>query len=282
MKMNESEKLFHVEIMRGLFLISSLRTSPTTERNSLAPGNPTGNSYLVVGEERALLFDLAVNEPGVRDYTKELVGKPIQLVLSHGHPDHIYYLSEFSDVWMHLADEKLVREGMMGIPPVTPCPTIHSLQDGDTIDLGNRILDVFNTPGHTPGSILLLDRQSKVLLSGDTCSRRLLYGTIDFVPINVFCESLRRLQAQDFDVIYSAHDRCALPKAYLEHMIQLITHDLPLTQEEWSHPGLEKMARLVHGDPYSLRYFDMVVPLRYMNSLTVPSETESDQSLSPK
>ncbi len=263
--MNKSENLFHVEIMRGIFLISSLCTSPTTEGSSLAPGNPTGNAYLVVGKERALLFDLAVNEAGMREYTQELAGKPVQLVLSHGHPDHTYFLSEFSDVWMHLADEKLIRDGMMGMPPVTPCPTIHSLQDGDTLDLGDRVLDVFNIPGHTPGSILLLDRQSKVLLSGDTCARRLLYGMTDFVPLHVFCESLRRLQAQDFDVIYSAHDRCALPKAYLEHMIQWITHDLPHTKEEWSFPGLGKMARLVHGDPYSLRYFDMVVPLRYMN-----------------
>lgn len=265
--MNKSEKLFHVEIMHGIFLVSSLYTSPTTEPRSLAPGNPTGNSYLVVGNERALLFDLAVNESGMREYAHELAGKPVQLVLSHGHPDHTFFLSEFGDVWMHVADEKLIREGLMGMPPVTPCPTIHSLQDGDTIDLGDRILDVFNIPGHTPGSILLLDRQSKVLLSGDTCARRLLYGMTDFIPINVFCESLRRLQVQDFDVIYSAHDRCALPKAYLEHMIQLIIHDLPCTKKEFSHPGLETMAWLVHGDPYTLRYFDMAVPLKHMSSL---------------
>ena len=273
--MSKSEKLFHVEVMRGIFLVSSQRSGPTTEERSLAPGNPTGNSYLVVGRERALLFDLAVNEPGMREYTKELAGKPVQLVLSHGHPDHTYFLSEFSDVWMHSADEKLVRDGMMGLPPVTPCPTIHPLQDGDTIDLGDRILDVFNIPGHSPGSILLLDRQTRVLLSGDTCSRRLLYGMTDFVPINVFCESLRRLQAQDFDLIYSAHDRCALPKAHLEHMIHLITHDLPGTKKECSLPGLGRMAWLVHGDPYSLRYFDMAVPIEHMNSLAVTGKTEA-------
>lgn len=270
-----ADMLFHVEIMRGIFLISSRRTGPTTDGSSLAPGNPTGNAYLVVGKDQAMLFDLAVNEPGLRAYAQELAGKPIQLVLSHGHPDHTYSLNEFSDVWMHLADENLVREGMLGMPPVFPCPAIHALQDGDTIDLGDRILDVFHLPGHTPGSLLLLDRQSKVLLSGDTCARRLLYGTLDFVPIDVFCDSLRRIQTQDFDVIYSAHDRCALPKAYLALMIQLISHELPKTQKEWSFPGLEKMAWLVHGDPYSLRYFDMVVPQRYMNSLTSTSKTEA-------
>ena len=270
--MNKSENLFHVEIMQGIFLISSLNTSPTKERRSLAPGNPTGNSYLVVGKERALLFDLAVDEPGLQEYANELAGKPVQLVLSHGHPDHIYHLSEFSEVWMHSADENIVQDGMIGNPP-----TIHFLEDGDTIDLGERVLDVFNIPGHTSGSILLLDQQSKVLLSGDTCSRRLLYGMTDFVPINVFCESLRRLQAQDFDVIYSAHDRCALPKAHLEHMIQLITNDLPNTKEEWNFPGLEKMAWLVHGEPHSLRYFDMVVPMKHMSSLTSTNQTEDDQ-----
>lgn len=264
---NKPENLFHVEIMRGIFLISSLRTSPTTEERSLAPGNPTGNAYLIIGKERALLFDLAVNEPGMQEYIKDLTGKPIKLVLSHGHPDHAYFLNNFNDAWMNFSDEKLIRDGMMGLPPVSPSPTLHPLQDGDSIDLGDRILDVFHIPGHTPGSILLLDHQSKVLLSGDTVCRRLLYGLSDFVPTNVFCDDLRRLQAQDFDVIYSTHDRCALPKAYLGHMIQLITQDLPNTKKTWTHPGLEKMAHLVYGKPNTLRYFDMVVPLKYMHRI---------------
>jgi glyoxylase-like metal-dependent hydrolase (beta-lactamase superfamily II) len=276
MKKNKSEKLFHVEIMRGIFLISSLHTSPTTEEKSLAPGNPTGNSYLVVGKKRALLFDLAVNEIGMREYCERLAGKPLQLVLSHGHPDHAYHLNEFGDVWMHPADEKLIREGMLGIPPANPCPNIYFLQDRDTIDLGDRVLDVFNIPGHTQGSILLLDHSTKVLLSGDTCTRHLLYGIKYFIPLNVFCDSLRRLQAQAFDVIYSAHDRCALSKAFLEHMIQLIAHDLPHTKKTWSFPGLGKMAMLVHGDLYTLDYFDVSIPKKHLKSLTVPDKTVSD------
>lgn len=266
--MPKSTNLFNVEIMQGIFLISSTRTSPTKDGRSLAPGNPTGNAYLVIGEARALLFDLAVNEPGMQQYTQELAGKPIQLVLSHGHPDHAYHLNEYSDVWMHQADEQLIREGMLGLPPVDPCPTLHFLRDGDTIDLGGRILDVFNIPGHSPGSIVLLDRDSRVLLSGDTCCRRLLYGLHDFVPTNIFCESLEQLQKEDFDVMYSSHDRCALPKAYLEHMIGLIKNELPKTEKVCTLPGLEKMVWLVHGNPNTLRYFDMVVPLNRMDSLT--------------
>ena len=265
--MNHSDKLFHVEIMRGIYLISSSQSGPTTDNRSLAPGNPTGNSYLVIGKERALLFDLAVNESSLLAYIKALVGKPVQLVLSHGHPDHVYHLNEVNEVWMHPSDEKLIRDGMLGMQPITPCRTIHPLEDGETIDLGDRALDVIHIPGHSPGSILLLDHQSKLLLSGDTCARRLLYGIHDFVPLDSFCESLRCLSALDFDIIYSSHDRCPLPKTYIEHMIQLIMHDLPQTEKECNLPGLGTMAWLVHGDPYTLRYFDMAVPLRYMDSL---------------
>lgn len=266
--LNAVGNLFHTEVRRGIFLISSDSSRPTDDGRSLAPGNPTANSYLVIGGERALLFDLAVNHPGMREYAEKLAGKPVQLVLSHGHFDHTFNLNLYDEVWMHKADESLVREGMMGMPPVNPCPKIHYLQEGDTIDLGGRILDVFNIPGHTPGSILLLDRQSGTMLSGDTYARRLLYGMHEFVPTDVFCGSLRHLQTQDFEVAYSAHDRCAIPKSYLDHMINLITNELPRTEKKWALAGLGEMAWLVHGDVYTLDYFDMVVPTRYMNSLT--------------
>lgn len=260
--------MFHTEVRRGIYLISSDAQGPTEDGMSLAPGNPTANSYLVIGDERALLFDLAVNHPGLLEYAEKLAGKSIQLVLSHGHFDHTFNLNLFSDVWIHPGDEKFLRNGMMGMPPVVPCPAIHPLGDGDTIDLGGRILDVINIPGHTPGSVLLLDRQTRTLLSGDTCARRLLYGLTDFVPADVFCDSLSQLQARDFEVIYSSHDRCALPKSYIGHMIRLITEELPLTEKVWSVPGIDEMAWLVHGDVYTLDYFDMVFPKRYMNSLT--------------
>lgn len=259
--------LFHVEIRHGIYLISSDNQGPTKESKSLAPGNATANSYLVIGDERALLFDLAVNHPDLRKYAEELAGKPVQLVLSHGHYDHIFNLNQFSEVWLHPDDEKFLREGMLGLPPVNPCREIHPLQDGDTIDLGERVLDVIHIPGHTPGSILLLDRQTKTLLSGDTCARRLLYGLTDFVPTNLFCDSLRRLQSRDFEVVYSAHDRCALPGNYPEHMIKLITEEMPRADKVWSVEGIEDMAHLIYGDIYTLEYFDMVVPLRYMDSL---------------
>ena len=255
------ELLFHREVMKGIYLISRADSGPTGEGTSMAPGNPTGNSYLVVGQERALLFDLAVDAPGVGAYAEQLAGKPVQLVISHAHCDHIYHLEEFQEMWMHPADEPLLREGIPGIaPPPVSCPKLHYLREGDVVDLGGRKLTVLHVPGHTPGSILLLDSETRTLLSGDTCARRLLYGISGFVPLADFLNSLSRIQALDFDVIYSAHDRCGLPKAHLQYMREGILQELPRTERTWELPGVGEFLLMVQGDVNTLRYFDMAIP----------------------
>jgi len=255
----DSGNLFYTEVMRGIFQISDKSLNPTEIEKSLAPGNPTRNSYLIIGDDKALLFDLALEPSSLKEYAEALAGKPVQLVISHGHYDHIFNLNRYSDVWMHSGDIRLLREGMLEFPPVEPCPEIHCLNDGDTIDLGQRMLGVFHIPGHTDGSILLLDRQTRTLLSGDTCARRLLYLTKD-IPLKNFCDSLRRLQEQNFDVMFSAHDRCALPKAYIEHMINLIENELPFTTKTWEAPVLGTMAQFDSGDVYTLSYFSAGFP----------------------
>jgi len=276
---SQSSHLFHVEIMQDIHLISCDLSGATGQIPSLAPGNPTGNSYLVVGQERALLFDLAADHPDIRNYAQQVAGKPVQLVLSHGHFDHVFHLSQFSEAWLHPADEYLIREGMMGMPPVNPCPILHPLLAGDTIDLGDRILDVINIAGHTPGSIMLLDRQTRTLLSGDTGARRLLFGSAGFVPLADFCKALNKLHNLEFDVMYSAHDRCALPKVHLARMAQLITEELPRTTKRWSYPGFAEMVWLVHGDPKCLDYFDMVCPVSYFDEVAENRPADLSHSL---
>ncbi len=259
-------ELFHVEVREGIYLLSTDAFGPTADTKSLAPGNPTTNSYLVLGPQRALLFDLAVDDPRLFEYAKALAGKPVQLVLSHGHYDHAYHLNLQSEAWVHPADNSLLQDGMpiAGLPPVSPCPPLHPLHGGGTIDLGGRVLDVIHIPGHTDGSIVLLDRQTKTLLGGDTAARRLLYGLSTFVPFDAFCASLRRLQQADFEVIYAAHDRCALPKSHLEWMIRRIENDLPHGTVRRRLEPLPEMAVLPGGEQALLSYFDVAVPARYL------------------
>ena len=103
-------RLFHVEIAQGIYLISDPEQGPTEDGKSLAPGNATANSYLIIGEERAVLLDLAVNSPELKTYAEKLAGKPVQLVLSHGHYDHAFYLNQYQDVWMNTKDKFLLKK----------------------------------------------------------------------------------------------------------------------------------------------------------------------------
>jgi glyoxylase-like metal-dependent hydrolase (beta-lactamase superfamily II) len=254
-----SEKLFHAEIAKDTYLISTSAFGPTEDGRSLEPGSATANSYLIVGGEKALLFDLAVDEEGVYEYAKNLAQKEVMTVMSHGHYDHVYHLNERDEAWIHKEDEYLLREGMpiIGAPPVNPCPKLHELEDGDTIRLGNRNLKVIHIPGHTPGSILLLDENTGILFSGDTGARRLLFGVSGEVDLDDFCKSLERLRQEKFQVMYSAHDRCALPKAHIDLMLGVIRKEVEAEWVEQTMPGVGTFMTVKYGRENEVTYFDM-------------------------
>ena len=169
----------------------------------------------------------------------------------------MYHLEDFSEVWLHSGDIPLLKGKGIGTRRIRPLPVLHELADGDTIDLGGRLLDVIHIPGHTMGSILLLDRNTRVLLSGDTFTRRLLYGISGAVPLEEFCKRLRRLWDVPFDYAFSAHDRCALPKEHLRTMLDAIEHDLPHAKKKLFIPFVGKLLCLTRGTETEIDYFDM-------------------------
>lgn len=250
------EHIFHSEIKPGLFILCDDRQSPNKDPHSLAPGKPTGNSYLVIGEEKALLFDLAIDNKNLKTYAEKLAGKPVQLVLSHAHVDHIYHISQIPEVWLHPDDERLLRKGAIFQKPVKSCPPLMFLGDGDTIDLGRRILDVIHLPGHTDGSILLLDRNTRTLLGGDTVARHLLHGMHTKVPPEEIIRRMEALKTLPFDTIYCAHDRCALPKEHID-LIQEVLRRYPTEGKQQSIPLLAKVKSFSIGTQEDLYYCDV-------------------------
>ena len=246
--------IFHDPIGDEIFLLST-----NLQGTSMLPGPTTTNSYLVIGDEKAMLFDLAIDDPAVKEYVQTLTDKPIMLVLSHCHYDHVYHLNRFSDAWVHEQDAPLLDGTRFGTSKIDPCPSLHFLGDGDTVDLGNRILDVIHIPGHTPGSILLLDRKTKILLSGDTGARRLLLGVTECVSIEDLCADLERLKTYDFDVMYSAHDRCAIPKGHMDTMLDVIKNDLSGADRIVPVPDVGNLLCVSRGEETDLAYFDVAL-----------------------
>jgi glyoxylase-like metal-dependent hydrolase (beta-lactamase superfamily II) len=80
------------------------------------------------------------------------------------------------------------------------------LFDGDTIDLGDHVLKVIWTPGHTDGSMCLYDEMTKSLFSGDTVFSEGV-GRTDF-PTGSIVElrsSVERISSIDIIGIYPGH-----------------------------------------------------------------------------
>ena len=249
--------IVHREIAEGIWQLSSDNFPLSTE-----PGPASRNAYLVCGRQQALLFDLSLEEEGLFAYATQLARLPVQLVLSHAHVDHIYHLSEQPEVWLHQGDEKLLRKGCLFQKSVKPCPELHFLKDNDIIDLGERKLRVFHIPGHTDGSIVLWDELTGTLLSGDTVTRRLLYGLHTFVPFSDFCFSLKRLKSLPILQIYSAHDRCSLMPDHLDFMLGQLSEDVLKTAKKVRIPLLGQYIRLTEGKETEYRYFSLAGLIR--------------------
>lgn len=137
-------------------------------------------NYLVAGSERALLFDTG---PGLRDITPvvtSLTDRPVTVLLSHLHYDHTGNFHRFPET--ALADLPILRAcekaGLLHAPEemflgsyedMTWMPHVvrHWWPIGHRIDLGGRGLEIIATPGHSPESISLFDRERRVLLAAD-------------------------------------------------------------------------------------------------------------------
>lgn len=134
-----------------------------------APGTAV-DAYLVIGSQRAVMIDALQEVTGLYAKARELTDLPLDLILTHGHFDHAgASTQEFADagckIYMAMADYPVLT-GYSGRS--FPKDIFTDLADGQTFDLGGRVLETIMVPGHTPGSALLLDRAAGVACSGDS------------------------------------------------------------------------------------------------------------------
>ena len=104
--------------------------------------------------------------------------KPVKVLLTHGHFDHVLALKETADKWnlevcINKADIPWVRRAAgscsifgLEITPFTDTTT--DVDDGDTVTFGNTTLQVIATPGHSRGGVCYFEPEEKVLFCGDT------------------------------------------------------------------------------------------------------------------
>ena len=158
--------------------------------------------YVLEGEDRALVIDAGTRMPHLSETVAKLTDKPLTLVLTHGHGDHVGGAVSFPEVWIHPADTTLLgarRRGYAG--------EIKYLSDGQAIDLGGRQIDVLFTPGHTFGSVTFFDKANKYGFSGDAfgSTNLLLFAGTFRVLVETIDRTLAYMQANGIEKLYPGH-----------------------------------------------------------------------------
>ena len=211
-----------------------------------------GNCFLI-GRDGLVLVDtgLARNGKKILSYITDFLKKDPRdvtfIIITHYHADHTGNVAMLSQatgakVAIHEADADYLA-GKKSVPklkglrgtvlnallflwPVQPVVPDILLHDGDSI-CG---LEVIHTPGHTPGSICLYDREDRVLFSGDTLTTK--NGVVHGPPPTATPDmaqalrSARKTAALDFDILLSGHGTPVRPRASEKVAEFLQTNDM--------------------------------------------------------
>lgn len=201
-------------------------------------------SYLILGEKRAVLFDTGLGVGKISAVVARLTPLTVTVINSHTHFDHVGGNAEFQEIWnrdlpytlqnMHgqsnaYSRDTLLPERLCGsLPPGTkpdsyttrPWKSLHTLQDGERINLGGRELEVLFTPGHTPDSLTLLDRKNGLLFTGDSFYPGPIYLFTPETDFGAYAQSVARLAALESQIqlLLPAHNVPVAPPAYLHRL----------------------------------------------------------------
>lgn len=203
------------------------------------------HSFLLIGAEEAVLIDTGLGIDNIKRITDKLTDLPITVISTHVHVDHIGSHGEFKSIYVHEKDSDWLINGIKGLSieqirkdisrditiptPKTFDPNTYIpfqgkptgfLADGDVIDMGNRKLIIYHTPGHSPGHICVFDNTNGYLFTGD-----LLY---DETPIYAFypstnpvdlVNSLERIsEIKNVSMVYGSHNTLGLEPEILEEV----------------------------------------------------------------
>lgn len=196
---------------------------------------------LIVGRDRALLLDTGLGNFDMMEIVRRITDKPVMLVLTHAHSDHMGGIGQFQEIYIHPADlpaaqafdaDRLIHEddrlptqkefvaqaaaafrarpeNIFDIPETVMEDRFSErrfipLQPDQIIDLGGRQVQILEERGHTAGEIAVLDFQSRILFAGDGISPMFSITETDITTARNDLLHIRS-HASEFDRIYHGH-----------------------------------------------------------------------------
>lgn len=214
--------------------------------------------YLLLGEEKALLIDTGLGVGNIRAVVESLTGLPLLVATTHVHWDHIGGHRHFDDIAVHAMErdwlasrfpippEVVKRNLLMNGPAFPPGFDVDQyrvyqgeptrlLHDLDRIELGNRAVTVYHTPGHSPGHVCYYEEARKHLYSGDLIYRGTLYAFYPSTDPALFLSSVQRIRSLPVRRLLPGHHRLDVEVSLIEKTALAFEH-------------LQKGGQLVQGN----------------------------------
>jgi glyoxylase-like metal-dependent hydrolase (beta-lactamase superfamily II) len=205
-------------------------------------------STLLLGSDEAALIDTGCGIANIRDCIEEITDLAVTVVNTHAHNDHIADNHRFKRVamldhpWSVKAQEGIPNSEMahflapgmvwkplpVGFDPesysVPPFRVTRWFKDGDVIDLGTRTLEVLETPGHSPDSCCFLDREDRLLFTGDMFYTGGIYTYLNGGDIPTFIESYEYMLSyyDEYDRLMPSHNEPWVEKRLLRDVYKAV------------------------------------------------------------
>jgi len=178
--------------------------------------------FLFAGTEKALLVDSGLGSGDLKETISKLTKLPVMLVNTHADYDHISGNAQFDKVFMHPAEFARYKTELVDWNvSVGESHEVEPLWEGDVIDIGGRSFEVVLIPGHTPGSIALLDRENRILLGGDSILADRIAMVNPWRDFDAYIFSIKKLIGMRgcFDFVYSPHGDYLLSVDFLDMLL---------------------------------------------------------------
>ena len=166
-------------------------------------------SFLFEGTDKAMLVDTGFGNIPLKAMAEEVTSLPIFVVLTHADGDHTGANKDFDEIYMHPSEMDYYK---YRLPEGCTMANVKPVWEGEVIDLGYWKFEVILTPGHTPGSIMLLERSKRMLISGDSVQTGEIFMFNQGRNIPAYIASLERLNKMTdaFDTIWPSHNECPI------------------------------------------------------------------------
>ena len=185
------------------------------------------HSYLLNGSEYSLLIDTGLGICNIYEQIEKLTDKPIIAIATHIHWDHVGGHRFFPNFYAHenelnwLSGEFPLTIDQIRDMVVDRCDLPDSfdvnnyeffqgtptkvLRNNEIINIGNRIIQIIHTPGHSPGHMCFWEKKTGYLFTGDLVYKDTLFAYFPSTDPEAYLRSLETVSMLPVKRVFPGH-----------------------------------------------------------------------------